>query len=158
MSESAIPMGESANSDIAGINWNVENELFFGASGPKCQSAKVTCGCTRRAEGGDSGQAGESARSANSVKSASGATGHVHGRGCQEADPAAFTRLLDLITDRHVTIWFDGAVLHWQASEDAVDAELLRLLRLFKEPLRQAWGPDRLPPEEPEEMSGKRRR
>ncbi len=166
MSESATPTSESANSAIVPFDRNAENEPFFGASDPKCQSAKVPRGYTHTVHGGGAGSAqavesANSARSANSANSATGArsaTGHVRGRGNQEADPAAFARLLDLIADREVTIWFDGAVLHWKAGEDAVDAELLRLLRLFKEPLRQAWGPDRLPPEEPDEKAGKRRR
>jgi hypothetical protein len=74
------------------------------------------------------------------------------------ADPEAFGRLLNYIVDNRITIWFDAAGLHWSAREKHVDAEFLRLLRRFKEPLRQAYGPDRLPDVEPDPKSPQARR
>jgi hypothetical protein len=86
------------------------------------------------------------------------ATGYIRGRSCAEADPAAFGRLLNFIADRGVSIWFDEGGMYWRASEEDVDAELLRLLRQCTEALRQAWGPDTLPVDDPDEKSGTNRR
>lgn len=86
------------------------------------------------------------------------ATGYIRGRSGADADPAAFGRLLNFIADRGVSIWFDEGGMYWRASEEDVDAEFLRLLRQFKESLRQAYGPPRLPLDDPEEASGRGRR
>ena len=86
------------------------------------------------------------------------ATGYIRGRSCADADPVAFGRLLNFIADRGVSIWFDEVGMYWRASEEDVDAEFLRLLRQFKESLRQAYGPERLPLEDPDKASVMRRR
>lgn len=65
------------------------------------------------------------------------------------ANPTDFSRLLDILCERGVSIRFDGDRLHWEAYDDDVDSELLTLLRRFRNPLRQAYGPDRLPIEQP---------
>jgi hypothetical protein len=60
------------------------------------------------------------------------------------ADPRAFGRLLCLLADRHIVLRFEGTRLLWRAPPEAMDREVLRLVRRFKTALRQAFGPDRL--------------
>jgi hypothetical protein len=60
------------------------------------------------------------------------------------ADPRAFGRLLCLLADRHIVLRFEGTRLIWRAPPDAMDREVLRLVRRFKTALRQAFGPDLL--------------
>jgi hypothetical protein len=61
------------------------------------------------------------------------------------ADPKGFGGLLTLLADRRIAVRFEGKKLRWRAPAGMVDTDVLRLLRRFKWPLRQALGPDRLP-------------
>ena len=61
------------------------------------------------------------------------------------ADPKGFGGLLALLADRRIAVRFEGKKLKWRAPTGMVDRDVLRLMRRFKWPLRQALGPDRLP-------------
>ena len=141
MSDRASSPGESA---IAPTEENCEIDLVSQAIDRTCHSAKVPPGYAQL-EDAIPESSSAVPESDNGIESADSDMGYYRRQRRGEADPRAFSRLLELIIDRGVTIWFDASGMHWSAGEDAVDAELLRLLRRFKEPLRQAWGPERLP-------------
>ena len=71
------------------------------------------------------------------------------------ADPREFGRLLCLLVDRSISIRFEGERMLCEAERGAIDDDVLALLKRFKGPLRQAYGPERLPeiPDTPEPHS-----